>query len=308
MSTGSERAKVLVLLGALALLAASARVVHAAEGEPVPQDRSATAEGEPVPQDRSATAEDEPVPQDRSATAEDEPVPQDRSAACALLPRPAVPDRPRAARLYAARCAVCHGADGRGDGPAARFQRPRPRDFVEANYRLRSTPSGTLPTSDDLFCAITRGIPGTAMPPWGGLSGDDRWALVTHLESLSPRFAEEGPGTPLPAQGAPPATAARLARGAALYVELGCDRCHGADGRGRGVATADELRDSRGDIAHPFDLTRGWKTKSGRDVTAIHRALVTGLDGTPMPAYAEGSTDDDLWSLAHFIRALWLDL
>ncbi|MCK6552792.1 cytochrome c, partial [Myxococcota bacterium] len=206
-----------------------------------------------------------------------------------------------------ARCAVCHGAGGAGDGPAARFLRPRPRDFVEASYRVRSTPTGSLPTPEDLFCSITRGVPGTSMPPWSGLSGVDRWALVAHLESLSPRFAEEGAGTPITTSPPPPSTPARLARGAQLYVELGCDRCHGADGRGRGPATTDELRDSRGDVAHPFDLTRGWKAKSGRDAASIHRALVTGLDGTPMPSYAEGTSDDDLWSLAHFLEALQLD-
>jgi Cytochrome c len=38
-------------------------------------------------------------------------------------------DTPLGARVFAQRCAVCHGPDGKGNGPAAPSMFPRPRDF-----------------------------------------------------------------------------------------------------------------------------------------------------------------------------------
>src|SRR3954464_9224188 len=43
-------------------------------------------------------------------------------------------DRPTGERVYARRCAVCHGPDGRGNGPAAPSMIPRPRDFTLALF------------------------------------------------------------------------------------------------------------------------------------------------------------------------------
>src|SRR5687768_10920701 len=44
----------------------------------------------------------------------------------------------RGKQLYAQNCEACHGAKGNGKGDAAAFLAPKPRDFVTANYRLRS--------------------------------------------------------------------------------------------------------------------------------------------------------------------------
>ena len=41
---------------------------------------------------------------------------------------------------------------------------PKPRDFTEATFKCRSTPTGTLPTDEDLYNAITRGFVTTNMP------------------------------------------------------------------------------------------------------------------------------------------------
>src|SRR3712207_653335 len=40
------------------------------------------------------------------------------------------PNAPLGQRVYAQRCAICHGPTGRGDGPAAPSLIPRPRDFT----------------------------------------------------------------------------------------------------------------------------------------------------------------------------------
>src|SRR6187399_2797008 len=68
--------------------------------------------------------------------------------------------------VYDARCAECHGATGKGDGPAAAYLMPRPRDFTTGKYKIRSTETGTSPTDDDLLRSVRQGLYGTAMPAW----------------------------------------------------------------------------------------------------------------------------------------------
>lgn len=103
-----------------------------------------------------------------------------------------------AARLYASACATCHGHAGRGDGRAARhLDGPAPRDFTTGVFKFRSTPAGIPPTDEDLFRAISRGVPGTWMPAWEGLlTRSQRWALVRYVKGFSSVFTEEAPEPP----------------------------------------------------------------------------------------------------------------
>ncbi len=81
-------------------------------------------------------------------------------------------------RLYRAHCAVCHGLDGRGDGPAAASLVPTPAD-------LRRTARMADPL---LFSRITDGLPGTAMPAFRDvLSEEERWHVVNFLRALAER-------------------------------------------------------------------------------------------------------------------------
>src|SRR3974390_2475423 len=62
------------------------------------------------------------------------------------------------ADLYYRYCWGCHGARGNGDSENAPWVTPQPRNFVAATYKCRSTPTGTLPTEEDLYNSITRGF------------------------------------------------------------------------------------------------------------------------------------------------------
>ena len=105
-----------------------------------------------------------------------------------LVPGPRPAQSPalqaRAESLFAKQCATCHGRQGRGDGQAAYLLYPKPRDFGEAKFRLVST-DNKVPTDEDLFRTITRGIPRSAMPDWRHLPELDRWALVYHVRKLA---------------------------------------------------------------------------------------------------------------------------
>ena len=66
------------------------------------------------------------------------------------------PDPARAASLYGQQCAGCHGASGRGDGPAAASLNPPPINFTDVDRAARRSPLA-------LYQAISQGIQGTAM-------------------------------------------------------------------------------------------------------------------------------------------------
>src|SRR5271168_2404465 len=62
-----------------------------------------------------------------------------------------------AAGSYRRYCVGCHGGLGDGNGENAVWLDPKPRDFQLAVFKCRSTPTGTLPTDEDLFNTIARG-------------------------------------------------------------------------------------------------------------------------------------------------------
>jgi len=103
-------------------------------------------------------------------------------------------------------------------------------------------------------------------------------------------------------------TRASVAIGARVYAEFGCGECHGAAGRGDGPA-AGRQRGSLGQVVPPADYTRGpRRLKGGADARSIVRTFLTGLHGTPMPAYAGNFAAATSappaaapWHLAHFV-------
>jgi mono/diheme cytochrome c family protein len=219
-------------------------------------------------------------------------------------PRPPVDAalRARGAALYANHCATCHGDKGDGKGPRAHQLTDAPRDHSAGVYELRSTPSGSLPTDDDLFHTISHGVHGTAMPPWLLLSEADRWALVAHLKTLSPAFADDEAPPPLEIPPPPPVTPSLLAHGNQVFRSAGCSSCHGDTGKGNGPASG-ALHMMNGDPARPRDLT-GIHFHRGSDTIDIYRSLLTGLDGSPMASFARVMSTEDMWAVASYVHSL----
>ena len=211
-----------------------------------------------------------------------------------------------ATAVYNHACSWCHGKDGRGDGPAAfsvnKYRSPRPRDFTRGRFKLRSTPSGQLPTDDDLLRTVERGIPGY-MPSFQGLTAGERHLAVVAVKHFYPGFESARP-TPIAIPDAPVFDADATARGRRVYEDAGCAACHGDRGRGDG-GSASALRDDVGLPIRPADLRYPRRFKGGSAPADIYRTLMTGLDGTPMPSYASAIDDPQaLWDLVAYVRSL----
>lgn len=211
---------------------------------------------------------------------------------------------PEGRALYLRKCAACHGSDGDGRGPAARGQQPRPRDFVRGSYRFRSTPTGQLPTDEDLLRTVSRGIPGTTMPAWKGELGDAQMReVITVVKGFSIRFSKAPPPRPIPIPPAAPTTPSSVRAGRVVYERMQCATCHGATGRGDGKA-AKTLVDESGDSCRPCNFTLPGRMKGGDTPQDVYRTFTTGMDGTPMPAFTDQLTATERWQLVHFVRSL----
>ena len=173
------------------------------------------------------------------------------------------------ARLYAAECFHCHGAEGGGDGPTSHFLKPRPRDVRLGVYKWTALASPARPRRDDLLRTLKEGVNGTSMPGFARLSETQLEGLVDYIRLLSVRgevelrmaatFESEGEWEEEAARDeldavlsrwdaardkvlaydgpVPAATSESIARGKALYEDAtkgNCASCHGVDGRGDG--------------------------------------------------------------------------
>lgn len=120
------------------------------------------------------------------------------------------PDMAVGARIFAERCARCHGVTGSGDGEfVATGQLPAPPPDMSDPQTARAY------TPKDWFDVITNGRMDKLMPPWGGsLSEAERWAVGFYTYTLH-------------------ASQAQLENGRAVW-EASCAGCHGAGGQGDG--------------------------------------------------------------------------
>jgi cytochrome c oxidase cbb3-type subunit 2 len=210
------------------------------------------------------------------------------------------------AKLYGRYCIGCHGPDGDGLGENAQWIDPKPRDFTAAVFKCRSTVSGNLPTDQDLYNAVTRGFVTTNMPPWVALTPQNRVDLVAYIKSFSPRWTQ-GSGTPITIPPEPAPTAEGILHGRQLFQHLECWKCHGPAGHGDGPS-ASGLTDSKDNPIRPYNFSTGTRFKCGATNQDLYRIFMTGLDGTPMPSFADNLKPEEAWDLVHFLRTLQTSL
>jgi len=185
------------------------------------------------------------------------------------------PDLQQAPRLFAQHCVVCHGAQGRGDGPLAKGMEPAPSNLQdEARMRQRSLYG--------LYNTITLGVRGTQMRAFTELSEADRWVLAFFIGGLR-------------------ADSKTVAKGEALWRQ------------GEGKTTFDSLRglvtetpSQQAATGSSIDAVRAYLTQQPHVLQAVaQRPLAfsrTKLNEAAQ-AYAKGNRED----ARHLATAAYLD-
>ncbi|HEX8815296.1 MAG TPA: c-type cytochrome [Terriglobales bacterium] len=212
-------------------------------------------------------------------------------------------DAHRAALTYRRYCVGCHGELGDGNGEVAQWIDPKPRDFTLGVFKCRSTPTGTLPTDQDLFDTIHRGLDRSNMPPWNTFTKQERIDLVAWIKHYSPRWQTEKPGTPIQIPPEPELTADRLKAGEEVFGRVQCWKCHGVQGMANGPS-ASTLTDDQGRPILPYNFAEGGRFKCGTTDADLYKIFMTGLDGTPMPSFADNIKPDEAWDLVFYLRSL----
>ena len=164
---------------------------------------------------------------------------------------------------------MCHGVSGNGQGEAAAYLQPRPRDYRPGKFKFKATQRSEKPFRSDLARLIRNGAKGTSMPSFKWLPHEDIEAVVDYVIYLSKRgevqnyvseiagfdYAEdedldfelfqEGLDIVLASWGddrktvvnpltpRPAYNDASIQLGREAFLQRGCATCHGKDGRGQ---------------------------------------------------------------------------
>lgn len=247
------------------------------------------------------------------------------------------------AMVFQQRCVGCHGETGDGAGPAAEFLDPKPRDYRQGKFKFISTPRGSKPRRGDIERVIRRGAKGTSMPAFNFMSDEDMDAVIDYVTALSYRgelelalisFAKDeleeadsfdpayvaelmtaidanwqsaSDQLVTPVTVMPKVTPETIASGAKIFVSNACAQCHGKEGRGgRSLGSDRQIpKDDWGQVAYAADLTSGM-LHGGRRPIDIYRRIYAGINGSPMPGFADTFKEDPdkIWHLVHFVTHL----
>lgn len=201
--------------------------------------------------------------------------------------------------IYVRNCMTCHGPAGNGLGTYAGTLAVTPADFKQEPFR-------SMP-DDQWFWHVSEGVPGTVMPPWKeSLSVEDRWKVIRYIQQI---FAQ--PIMRDPVEGNPSGTYAGLTNPVPLSIDVledakriftrDCSGCHGYAGTGDGIFMAglqppppDFSDGNYGTLANPTysDADYFWRISEG-------------LPWSAMPAWKSQYSEEDRWSLVHYIRTMF---
>jgi high-affinity iron transporter len=171
--------------------------------------------------------------------------------------------------IYERNCASCHGALGRGDGPAARGMNPPVPAIGTADAMHGVSPAL-------MYRIVSVGVAGTPMLAWADrLTADERWNVVAYVNSMR-------------------ATPSQVAEGEGLYMQR-CVSCHGATGTDDGPAASmlSKLPPELGSFV--------WQAQ--RSDADIAQAIRGGTPGSAMPP-SRDLTDGELATMVAYVRTL----
>lgn len=218
--------------------------------------------------------------------------------------------------IYQQYCSQCHGASGKGDGPAASGLEPKPA--IHANVAFEKVPidylynvinhggravgkSPNMPyweftigqqgVADVMaYLKVTfKGVPDMAAVPGGSQGGT----------CVQPRKTAKAPDELLAKRNPIPASAGTIQAGRTLFLKtaqpVACAMCHGEQGDGKGFMGAAL-------VPPPRNFTCGAMMKDISD-GQLFWIIKNGSPGTGMMSFA-GLPDEQAWQLIHYIRSL----
>lgn len=89
-------------------------------------------------------------------------------------------------KFFNTNCSMCHGTEGKGDGPAGLSLNPRPRNFVEGKW---TQGDGIM----NHFKVLQTGIKGSSMASFANMKPADRWAVLQFIESITNNKSKDDP-------------------------------------------------------------------------------------------------------------------
>lgn len=219
-------------------------------------------------------------------------------------------------------CSGCHGAEGDGEGPAAKFLSPKPRDLRKGKVKFASVAAGEMPTDADLARTITKGLHGTSMPSWHLLPKDEVDDIVAYIKTFTPNRKAPGGIIAIPADPWIKSPEKGVAEGEKLYHGLAaCMSCHPgyvekpkiaeymkafdmpSSGFRENLYEGDTKDSEWGQPITPPDFLRDY-VKSGTAKEDLVRVIATGIGGTAMPSWGATLTPKQLWGLAYYVEHL----
>jgi mono/diheme cytochrome c family protein len=132
-------------------------------------------------------------------------------------------------RVYETYCIGCHGQNGLGDGEAAAFLNPQPRNFINGPYKyFHQGEAGPLPTDASLQITVRNGLPGSSMPAFPLLTEQEIKDVSGYVKSLRAGGWIE----PEPVQAAAASAAIAGETAPEIFANAGCNGCHQLDAAG----------------------------------------------------------------------------
>ena len=218
--------------------------------------------------------------------------------------------------VYKEYCSQCHGATGKGDGPAASGLEPKPA--IHANIPFEKLPI------EYLYNVINHGGPAVGkspnMPYWNLTIGQQGVAdVIAYVKAtfkgvpdiatapsvghggvcVQPRKTAKAPDEFLVKTNPLPASAGAIQAGKALFLKtaqpIACAMCHGEQGDGKGPMGAAL-------VPPPRNFTCGSMMKDISD-GQLFWIIKNGSPGTGMMAFT-GLPDEQVWQLVHHVRSL----
>jgi mono/diheme cytochrome c family protein len=126
-------------------------------------------------------------------------------------------------RVYQTYCIGCHGADGAGNGAAADMLNPKPRNFVDGEYKyFHFGEAGPLPSDESMQITVRNGLPGSSMPAFPLLTEQEIRDVTNYVKSLR----EGGWGESQPIQAASGVVPIEGETAEELFKNAACYACH----------------------------------------------------------------------------------